>query len=348
MNSNSESPAAPTERFEAIVRERRTDETMVALIIDSPWLPGYAGANTLDFYFDPRVWADAYTRIRQDLPGVAFVPDGWVEFGMATEPSGWGTPVQWSGTSPPGVHHVPGGIDAVLAADAPDPETDGLMPAVLRRYERLAADEACSEFAPRMAAVRGPLAVASHLVGVTDLLMSMPLDPDKCMRLLDQTMDLCIRFLKSQLERIADPLGVLVLDDVVGMISPADAERFAAPRLKRIFDEFDGLIHVFHNDTPNENVYPVLAGVGIDVFNFSHVVDPVRARELIGPDIVLMGNVPPLDVLVRGTTREVHRATEDLLAKLSDCAPLLVSPGGGVSPGTPIENLQAMLDVVNG
>jgi len=343
-----EGAAAAMGRFESLVRRRSREETMVALIVDSPWLPGYAGANTLDFYFDPRVWAQAYTRVHGDLPGVAFVPDAWVEFGMAAEPSGWGVGVQWSGTSPPGIHPVPGGMDALLAADVPDPETDGLMPAVLRRYERLGDDAACGGFAPRMVAARGPLAVAAHLLGVTDLLMAMPLDPDKCTRLLDKTTDLCIRFLSAQLERLADPLGILVLDDMVGMISPADAERFAAPLLRRIFDEFGDLLHVFHNDTPNEKVFPVLAGVGIDVFNYSHTVDPVRARDLVGPDIVLMGNLPPLDVLVRGTPGEVRHATEGLLAKLDRCAPALISPGGGVSPQTPIENLQAMLDVVTG
>jgi len=335
------------DRFERIVRTRSTDETMVALIIDSPWLPGYAGVNTLDFYFDPRVWLEAYTRVREDLPGVAFVPDAWVEFGMATEPSGWGVPVQWSANSPPGVHHLTGGIDALLDAPVPNPETDGLMPAVLRHYDRLAGADASAGLAPRMVAARGPLAVASHLLGVTEFLMCMPLEPDKCTRLIDKTTELCIRFLKAQLERIANPLGVLVLDDVVGMISPADAERFAAPVLKRIFDEFGDLLHIFHNDTPNDNVYGVLAGVGIDVFNYSHQVPAARARELLGPDIVLMGNIPPLDVLVRGTADEVRHATKALLVTLADCAPLLVSPGGGVSPETPIENLQAMLDVVN-
>ena len=35
-----------------------------------------------------------------------------------------------------------------------------------------------------------------------------------------------------------DPVGILVLDDLVGMMSPDDAETFALSRLKRIFDAF--------------------------------------------------------------------------------------------------------------
>ena len=56
----------------------------------------------------------------------------------------------------------------------------------------------------------------------------------------------------------------------------------------------------------------------------------------------MMGNLPPLDLLVRGTPDQVREATRQQLDRLGEVGPMLVSPGGGVSPGTPLENLQAM------
>jgi uroporphyrinogen decarboxylase len=315
---------------------------MAALIIDSPWLPGYAGAGTIDFYFDPSTWLSVYEKALQDLPGVAFVPGSWVELGMAAEPSGWGVPIQWSDHQPPGLKHFPASLETLAAAPVPDPETDGLMPVILRQYERMKGPLTQLGIGPRMAACRGPLAIASHLVGVTEILMATQLQPDLCQELFDKTTEICIRWLRAQLERMDDPVGILMLDDLVGMLSPDDAELFAIGRLRRIFDEFSGLIRFFHNDTPNDKIYPRLAEIGMDVFNFSHTTDLVRARQLLGPDIVLMGNLPPLDLLVRGTPDQVREATRQQLDQLADAGPMLVSPGGGVSPGTPIENLQAM------
>ena len=49
-------------RFTRLAREKTPDETMMALIIDSPWMPDYAGLNTLDFYFDPASWLGAYQK----------------------------------------------------------------------------------------------------------------------------------------------------------------------------------------------------------------------------------------------------------------------------------------------
>lgn len=335
-------------RFEHIAREKRKDQTMVALIIDSPWLPGYAGVNTLDFYWEMNVWLDSYQKALRDLPGVAFVPGWWVEFGMAAEPSGWGVPIQWNQESPPSVHHFAGTLDDLLERNIPDPVSDGLMAAVLRRYETAGPELERLGVAPKMAACRGPLAISSHLLGVTEFLMATQMQADKTLALLEKVTQLCINWLRCQLERMNEPIGVLVLDDIVGMFGPVDAEKFALPFLRRIFEAFGDLIHIYHNDTPNEGMLAGLSTIGMDVFNFSHEVDIIKVRELLGPEVVLMGNIPPLDVLVRGTRDDVRKSTESLLSKIDQAGPILVSPGGGVSPGTPIENLQTMLEVVGG
>jgi len=333
-------------KFESIARNKPKDQTMTALIIDSPWLAGYAGVSAIDFYFDQQIWMEAYCKAAEELPGVAFVPGTWVEFGMATEPSGWGVPIRWSDVSPPAVGRYPGSLTALLGAQVPEPERDGLMPAVLRQYERVKPTLEQKGLPPRIAAARGPLAVASHLIGVTELLMATQTELHKCLSLLEKTAKLCVRWLQCQLEQMDEPIGVLVLDDIVGMLSAKDADKFALPLLQRIFGSFPDLIHIYHNDTPNLGMLPGLAGIGMDVFNFSGEIGIAQARELLGPDIVLMGNIPPLDVLVRGSTDQVRQATQDLLEKAAKFGPMLISAGGGVSPETPTENLQVMAEVV--
>lgn len=334
------------ERFVNLVRSRDASRTMTALIVDSPWLPGYAGVPTMDFLFDPATWLDVYSRAQHDLDGAVLIPGGWVELGMAAEPTGFGSPVSWNPAGPPDLRPHPAGLAGLAQMDPPDPEKDGLMPVILRQLERLAPDMRARGFPPRIAGARGPLAVASHLLGITDFLMATQLERDACLALLDRTTENCIAWLKAQLRRMDDPAGVLVLDDLVGMLGPEDAEAIAFPLLKRVFDAFPGLVHIFHNDTPNDSGYGGLAGCGVDVFNFSHETDIVAARAKVGPDIVLMGNLPPLALLVRGTPEESRAATEALLDRLSAAGPVLVSPGGGVSPGTRLENLQAVIGAV--
>ncbi len=62
----------------------------VALIIDSPWLPGYLGISTLDYLTVPEVWLEANLTVAREFPDVIFVPGFWVEMGMGAEPSAFG------------------------------------------------------------------------------------------------------------------------------------------------------------------------------------------------------------------------------------------------------------------
>jgi uroporphyrinogen decarboxylase len=56
-----------------------------------------------------------------------------------------------------------------------------------------------------------------------------------------------------------------------------------------------------------------------------------------------MGNVDPLEIGTRATPEEVRNAAREILKK-SQGQGLILSVGGGVSPGMPKANIQAMID----
>jgi uroporphyrinogen decarboxylase len=302
--------------------------------------------STLRFYFDSTSWLEAYRRAHEDLAGALLIPDAWVELGMAAEPSAFGCPIRWHRHQPPDVLPHPGGLAAVAQAPVPDVERDGLLPVILEAYERLAPMASAAGFPPRMAAARGPLAVAAHLLGPTEFLLATQLERTAVHDLLERTTELVLLWLSAQLTRMREPVGILLLDDVVGLLGPEDAAELAIPRLRRIFAAFPHLLRVYHNDTPNPAVYDLLRDIGMDMFNFSHEVPIGEARQRLGPDVVLMGNLPPVDLLVRGTPEQVRNAVQAWWPEAVAAAPAIVSAGGGVSPGTPVENLRAVIETV--
>ena len=84
------------------------DQTPVALIVDSPWLPAYAGIDTLDYFLQPDLWMQINLDLLQRFPDVAWVPGFWVEYGMAVEPSAFGARVVWHHDSPPSIEPLAG------------------------------------------------------------------------------------------------------------------------------------------------------------------------------------------------------------------------------------------------
>ena len=86
-----------------------------------------------------------------------------------------------------------------------------------------------------------------------------------------------------------------------------------------------------------------LPGTGFDVLNWSHNISVREAKEKTKGAITLMGNVPPLDVAVRGTPEEVAASAREAIAQ-SEGSGLILSVGGGVSPGMPAANIRALAD----
>jgi uroporphyrinogen-III decarboxylase len=319
----------------------------VGLIVDSPWMPGYTGISTLDYFTIPDKWLEANFKIKKDFPEVIFIPDFWVEFGMAAEPSGFGCRVNFYEHNTPTVNHmIPSADDLDVAASmkAPNPKTDGLMPLILNLYKNIEPAVKAAGESVKIVAARGPLAVAAHLMGVTEFLVGLKIDPDNTHRLLRITSTLAKNWLAAQAEALSEVEGILVLDDVVGFLSREDCIEFVEPYMKEIFGAFPSCLKLFHNDTDNPVCYEFIEGWGVNIFNFTHKQEITKVRELVGSKVCLLGNIPPLDVLTQGTPEGVKEATLKCIESYGRKPGLIVSAGGGVSPGTPGANIRALID----
>jgi uroporphyrinogen decarboxylase len=317
----------------------------VALIVDSPWIPGYLGLSTLDYLTMPEIWLEANLKVERRFPEIIFLPGFWAEMGMAAEPSGFGCRVSFYEHKTPLVHTLFSDIHAAKGLPQPNPNTDGLMPIITNFYRQLEPRIKDAGHSVKVVAARGPLAVATHLMGVSDFLIGLKIDPINTHHCLKITTTLAKDWLSAQAEALNEVEGIMLLDDIVGFLSPTDYMEFAHPYLMDIYNAFPGVIKFLHNDMDNPVSYPYLADLGVQIFNFSHKIELSNARQKVGKDVCLMGNIPPLDVLTNGSREETLQAAEACL-RAHPGAGLILSAGGGASPGTPGENVAAMVQAV--
>jgi uroporphyrinogen-III decarboxylase len=321
--------------------------TPLALIVDSPWIPGFAGIGHLDYFLDPEAWFQANLRVAREFPDVIPFPSWWVEYGMAIEPSAFGNRFHFWNDQPPGQTPIIKRIEDTAALTAPNPLTDGMMPFALHLYRMQRQRIFDAGYTIPVVAARGPLCLASFLRGVPEFMMDTVENKDAVHHLLGVTTRTVIDWLKAQAEAIGDSVeGILVLDDIVGFLSGPAYRELAHPYLKQICDAFpEDWVKVYHNDA---NIRPFMADLpdtGFDVINWSHKVDAAVLREKTGGRMCLMGNVPPLDIGVRGTPEMVRESALSVLEKMNGQG-LILSVGGGVSPGMPKENILALVDAL--
>jgi uroporphyrinogen-III decarboxylase len=323
------------------------DPLPVGFIIDSPWLPCWAGLATLDYYASGERWFQANLRAVQTFPDMFLLPGFWSEFGMCTEPSAFGTKCRWAEEELPFADRVLQTINDAAGLEKPNPRTDGLLPFVIRRlaHHQWQMEEAGHRI--RFAVSRGPLNIASFLLGTTEFLMAIRTHPEETRRLLGLVTEFIIDWLRYQKECFASIEGIFLLDDIVGFLGAEDFRVAALPYLKQAFGCLDVPVRFFHNDARGLVCAPFLPEIGVNVFNFSFEHSLAEMRDRTGGSVTLLGNIPPRDVLAQGTPEEVVQSVKAALAPLADRSRIIVSCGGGMPPGVSTKNLAAVLSAVH-
>ena len=334
------------EKLLAVINGELFEPLPVGFIIDSPWLAGWAGLSTLDYFSSEQMWFEANVAAVRRFPNVMFLPGFWVEFGMCTEPSAFGSKCSWQENELPFAEKIITDIKDVHSVRKPNPKTDGLLPFVLNRLKHYHSQIEQTGHAIKFAVSRGPLNVASFLMGTTDFLMAIRTNPDESQKLLGTVTDFIIDWLELQAETFSSIDGILILDDIVGFLGEQDFKEAALPYIARIFQSRKVSVKFFHNDAAGLVCAPYLAEIGVNLFNFSYQHTLAEMKELTRNSVTLLGNIPGRDVLAAGTPEDVRKSVEAALDSVADKSRIILSCGGGMPPDVSTENIEAFLSAV--
>ncbi len=326
----------------AVLRGDVLCPTPCGFVIDSPWLPGWYGVEISEYLASETIWFDANRRVSETFPEAWFLPGFWSEFGMCTEPSAFGARCVFPKNEFPFAEKLIRHADQIGDIKAPNPATDGLLPLMLHRLKW--ARPRIEELGHRIhfSVSRGPFNVASFLMGMSEFLIALKTKPASAHRLLRIVTDFLKQWHVLQRSTFPSIDGILILDDIVGFVSEKDFTEFALPYLRELYDT-DVEVKFFHNDAACAQSIRHYADIGINLFNPGIQTPLPELRRLSGNKLNILGTIPPLEVLARGTTEDVRKSVRQLLDQTHDRSRLILSCAGGMPPGVKTENLRAFL-----
>lgn len=193
---------------------------------------------------------------------------------------------------------------------------------------------------------RGPLNIASFLMGTSEFLTLMMMDPDKCHLLLRKITDFLISWHTHQKEQIPTIDGIMMLDDIIGFIGETEFLEFCFPYFNEIYSLF-GKVKLLHNDASCEVSVKHLTDMGINLFNMAFDTDLNHLKELTGNKVTMLGNIPPRDVLAAGSEDDVEKYLLNLIENLKDKKHVILSCGGGIPPMVSTPNLKRFISVAS-
>lgn len=317
------------------IRGEAIDPLPVGFIIDSPWLPNWFGINILDYFSNEELWLSANMKALRDFPDVLFLPGFWSEFGMCTEPSAFGARCTFPVNEFPHAHKMIQSVDEIDSLPTPNPRTDGLLPFVLNRLKIACPNIEATGHKIRFAVARGSLNIASYLMGTTEFLMNMMIEPDKTETLLQKIMAFLKDWLQLQIDTFPSIDGIFLLDDIIGFIGEPEFCRFGLPFFKELFAA-DVSVKFLHNDASCKVSASYLPEIGVNLFNMGFDVSLNDVKRWTRNQVTLLGNIPPRDVLANAEPNDICRVTIELLDSLEDSSRIILSCGGGMPPACDI------------
>jgi len=333
------------ETLKKVINGEKIEPLPVGFIADSPWLPGWYGIKILDYFSNDELWLKANLKAIQEFPEVMFLPGFWSEFGMCTEPSAFGARCRFPQNEFPHAHPVIKSPEEINALVVPEPETDGLLPFILNRLKLAQPYIENAGHKIRFAVARGPLNIASFLMGTTEFLMAMLTSPELVETLMEKITAFLKNWLLLQRSIFSTIDGILLLDDIIGFIGEQEFCRFGLPYFKELFCA-DVSVKFLHNDAQCRVSVPFLPEIGVNLFNMGFDVSLNDIKTWTNNQVTLLGNIPPRDVLANGKPEDVVKSVTELLDSLEDQTRVILSCGGGLPPGVSTENLKAFIETV--
>lgn len=169
-------------------------------------------------------------------------------------------------------------------------------------------------------------------------------EPEQWEMLMTKLATVAGEFLLAQAEAGADVLNIF--DTWVGELAPHHYRQYVLPYVKQtiaIAGRSGKPIILF--GVGNTPLLELMATSGADVIGVGWRADLGRARQRIGPELVLQGNLDPVALLAPWEV--LRREIDAVLAQVEGDPRYIFNLGHGVLPETPVDNVRRLVDHVH-
>jgi uroporphyrinogen decarboxylase len=342
-------PTMNAMRMMQIANGMKPDQVPVFLPIESGFMAEFGGASQKQYHHDPGIMLECQAKVSARFGGLTPL---YTDFGVVTEAAAF-CDIFWPEDDSPWAHPAMETAADVARLKVPDVERDGLFPQIIEYFEtmnNLALKRGVRSLVPNprgpvgFGSLRGPVVLAAMIRGINEFLMDLILAPKEMHALMEIATQTLLAYLDLQKNHLGGLSAIFMCDDVCGLLSPHLFEEFFIPYAKRIFDAHKDVITIFHCDSDMAKTVLMAPLTGAKAFHMGYMHDLAHLKAEIGGSMCLLGNVPPVHVMLRRPKAEVVEAARVCIAKAAPGGGFGLSCGGVIDRGTPPENIDALIE----
>lgn len=226
-------------------------------------------------------------------------------------------------------------------------EVPSLAKARVPQYLKADALAAANIDKPVFAGCIGPYSLAGRLYDMTEIMMAIYTEPETVTLLIEK----CTQFLLGYCKAIKETgvAGVVLAEPAAGLLSNEDCYNYSSIFIKRIIDavQDDNFAVVLHNCGNTGHCTPAMISTGAKGLHFGNRADMVEALNACPVNLLVVGNVDPVEVFKMSSPEDVFRVADNLLEKTRKFPNFVISSGCDTPPDIPFENIEAFYQAVD-
>ena len=332
----------PKERMTAFAKGEPMDR-LPCVLNAGVTMSSIIGATCKQYVFDPDVMVETETamfnRYRHDSVGISITLRGMAE----AMGSVMNYPEDNISLLEKPVVEKPEDVDNLTIVDA---HKDGKLPLVLDALQRLR--DRIGKEGNVGAGMAGPFSVAASVVGTENLLRWMVKKPE----VLHKVMDMVTLCNEQYIKAVGELgfKGVSFSDPVssTSLLKVKQFKEFSLPYLTRNIahvKQYCGSKPMVHICGTSKALWRDCVEAGIGTFSLDNIEDLAEAKEIMGKDVVITGNVPPVDVMLYGDREMIRKSVRECIRKAWNSPKgYILSTGCQIPKGTSLENLEYFME----
>ncbi|NMB70534.1 MAG: methylcobamide--CoM methyltransferase [Bacteroidales bacterium] len=215
---------------------------------------------------------------------------------------------------------------------------NGRIPEYLKAMQ-LAAEHIIDR--PVLGGCIGPFSLAGRLMGMTEIMTEMFLNPDMVFLLLEKCTLFLIRYAEAVKETGVH--GIIMAEPAAGLLSADQCDAFSSSFIRRIVRSVqdENFLFILHNCGNTGHCTASMVETGAGALHFGNAIDLQKAISEVPDHILVLGNLDPVTDFCMATPEEMLERTLKLLEKVGKNKNFILSSGCDVPPQAPLANIRA-------
>ena len=184
--------------------------------------------------------------------------------------------------------------------------------------------------------------MAGELMGAHNTALNVILNPGLVLECIEFSLQVITEYARTLFNAGADTIAVL--EPLAVILSPEQYKEFSLKPFQKLVSNLDNRPLILHICGNTNHIIKLMCDSGAIGLSLDSGVSFKDLKKTVPKEIVLIGNLNPVNIFLRSIPEEITKVTKNLIEIMNDTENFILSSGCDILMETPLENIAAFMN----